>query len=406
MIHRSTTIPTSHDGPRDSSDRVLSLDVLRGLALFGILLVNMKHFATPALYGGGTSAGTMPLDRVVDGLIFVFAQGKFFPLFSFLFGLGLALQLMRWQAKGLPSTHLFIRRLGVLLVIGLAHATLVWAGDILAKYAALGLLFLVLLPHGPRVLLAASGVFLLMPVFLSRTGLEGGLATWAGFPTTAEGLQTLVDQSIAAYGSGTFVEMTRQRLVDVTYRLVKWSYVTGLFTILGMFCLGAYAGRVGFFQNADSARFRKVLGWSFGIFAASLGAFALSRWVPVLGLPPVLSILNLAGNLALTAIYVSSVVLLLDRKYAQRLLSPFASAGRMALTNYLLQSMLATAVFYGTGLYATLGSTACLGITVAIFVVQVLVSGIWLRYFRFGPFEYLWRWATYGKRPELRRRPS
>ena len=269
MLDHAQTTSVTQAEPREAADRILSLDVLRGLALFGILLVNMKHFATPALYGGGVRDGGMPLDRVVDGLIFFFAQGKFFPLFSFLFGLGLALQLMRWQAKGLPSTRLFIRRLGVLLAIGLAHASLIWAGDILAKYAALGLFFLLFLPLAPRILLAASGVLLLIPILLSGTGIEGLLASWTGFPATQAGLQSLVEHSLAAYGSGGFVEMTRQRLVDVAYRWVSWPYFSGLSTILAMFCLGAYAGRVGFFQTSDPVRFRKVLRWSLGVFGAS-----------------------------------------------------------------------------------------------------------------------------------------
>jgi uncharacterized protein len=389
--------------PANTDRRILSLDVLRGVALLGILLVNMRHFATPALYGASQQDGGIPLDRLVDGLIFFFAQGKFFPLFSFLFGLGLALQLLRWQANGLPSTQLFLRRLSVLLGIGLAHATLIWAGDILAKYAALGLLFLLVLPLPPRMLLAGAGLLLMTPILLTGSGLEHALATLAGFPTTAATLQPYAEQSLAVYGSGTYVELTRQRFVDFSYRLVAWPYLSSLFTILAMFCLGAYAGRQGVFQGALTQRFRKVLVVSLGLFITALLGFVLSRWVPLFAAPQVRSTLHLAGNLAMTATYVAGVVLLLERSTWQKLLSPFASAGRMALTNYLLQSVLATAVFYGTGLYGKLGSTACLGITVALFAMQVLYSRLWLQHFRFGPIEWLWRWATYGKRPAMRR---
>jgi uncharacterized protein len=395
--------PADAPSPEEGDRRILSLDVLRGVALLGILLVNMRHFATPALYGSSQPDGGIPLDRLVDGLIFFFAQGKFFPLFSFLFGLGLVLQLLRWQAKGLAYTPLFVRRLAVLLGIGLAHATLIWAGDILAKYAALGLLFLLVLPLPPRLLLVGAGLLLMTPILLTGSGIEHGLATLAGFPTTAAGLQPYVDQSLAAYGSGSFVEMTRQRLGDFTYRLVAWPYLSSLFTILAMFCLGAYAGRQGYFQGALKPRFRKVLGLSLAIFATALLGFVLSRWVPLLAAPQVRSTLHLAGNLAMTATYVASVVLLLERAPWQKWLSPFASAGRMALTNYLLQSVLATDVFYGAGLYGKLGSTACLAITIALFALQVLYSRIWLQHYRFGPVEWLWRWATYGKRPAMRR---
>lgn len=396
--------PANIAQPEDADRRILSLDVLRGVALFGILLVNMRHFASPALYHSGFQAGAaLPSDRLVDGLIFFFAQGKFFPLFSFLFGLGLAMQLHRWQAKGLPSTRLFVRRLSVLLAVGLAHATLIWAGDILAKYAALGLLFLVILPLPPRMLLVGAGALLMTPILLTGSGIESLLATLAGFPSSASDLQPYVERSLTVYGSGSFVEMTRQRLVDVTYRLVAWPYLSSLFTILAMFCLGAYAGRQGFFQPPLAGRFRKVLSVSLGLFATTLLGFVLSRWLPLLAIPPVLKTLHLAGNLAMTAAYVAGLVLLLERAPWQKLLSPFASAGRMALTNYLLQSVLATSVFYGTGLYGALGSTVCLGITLALFALQVLLSRIWLQHYRFGPLEWLWRWATYGKRPAMRR---
>ncbi len=392
-------------GTEPADTRILSLDVLRGVALLGILIVNMRHFATPALYlAGAPRDGALPLDRLVDGLIAVFAQGKFFPLFSFLFGLGLALQLIRWEAKGIPTTRRFIRRLGVLLGIGLLHATVIWSGDILAKYAALGLIFLVALKLPPRLLLAGSAALLAIPVLLTGSGLEDRLASLAGFSTAPADLQVLADRSMAAYGSGSFAEMTRQRLTDFTFRLVHWPYLSGLLTILSMFCLGAYAGRRGLFEPPLAGRFRTILLASLGVFAASLAAFAASRGLPALAVPPVLKTLHLAGNLSMTAFYVAGLVLLLESAPWRSWLSPFASAGRMALTNYLLQSLLATAIFYGTGLYGRLGSAACLGLTLAIFVFQVLLSRYWLEHFRFGPLEWLWRWATYGERPEMRRK--
>jgi len=386
------------------TSRILGLDVLRGVALFGILLVNMRHFSTPALYAGGASqAGSLPVDRLVDGLIFFFAQGKFFPLFSFLFGLGLVLQLQRWRAKGAPSSRLFLRRLAILLIIGLLHGTLIWAGDILAKYAVLGLLFLVLLPLPPRVLLGGAGALLMVPIMLNGLGVEGLLAGVAGYPTTPEGLKAMAEQSLAVYGSGSFAEMTRQRLLDLGYRLVNPSYFSGLFTILGMFCLGAFAGQRGLFHPPVAGRFRMMLVVGLGGFALSMVGFIASRFLPMLAAPPVLKTLNLVGNLSMTAMYIAAVVLVLERASWRERLAPLASAGRMALTNYLLQSLLATAIFYGLGYYGRLGSAACLGITLAIFGIQVVASRLWLERFRFGPLEWLWRWGTYGKRPAMRR---
>ncbi|MOA27396.1 hypothetical protein D3C78_1482730 [compost metagenome] len=170
-----------------------------------------------------------------------------------------------------------------------------------------------------------------------------------------------------------------------------------------MFCLGAFAGQRGLFHPPVAGRFRMMLLMGLGGFALSLAGFVASRFLPLLAAPPVLKTLNLVGNLSMTATYVAAVVLLLERASWRERLAPLASAGRMALTNYLLQSLLATAIFYGLGYYGRLGSAACLAITLGIFGLQLVASRMWLERFRFGPLEWLWRWGTYGKRPAMRR---
>jgi uncharacterized protein len=388
-----------------ADDRIASLDVLRGIALFGILLVNMAHFAWPTMYMAGAHAESPggPIDHAVDTLIMVVGQGKFFPLFSFLFGLGLAIQFLSWQKKGAPTTRLFLRRLSFLLVIGFLHATLIWAGDILFKYAALGLMFFAVLRLPPRHLLVGAAGILGLPFLLGFLNVDVHLAALTGMPQTPAEYQALAAQSMAAYGQGSFLEMTAQRFTDFSYRLLAWPYASGLFTILAMFCLGAYAGRKQLFRGPVAARFRQGFVVSLGLWATCLGVFALSSALPGVVPPQATKVVKLLWNLSTTGIYITGVVLLLERTAWRERLAPLASTGRMALTNYLLQSVLATAVFYGTGLYGRLGSAACLGVTVAIFALQVVLSRYWMQRFRFGPVEWCWRWVTYGKRPPMRR---
>jgi uncharacterized protein len=197
--------------------------------------------------------------------------------------------------------------------------------------------------------------------------------------------------------------MTQQRLTDYRFRLGSWTYLSGMFTILSMFCLGAYAGRTNVFRTQVATRFKVVakaacVTW----FTAAVVAQLSSGPLPIL--PPQLNKLAmLLQNLSTTAIYVSGILLLFELPAWRVRLAPLSFAGRMALTNYLLQSVLATSIFYGTGLYGKLGSAAGLGIAILIFVFQLVASYLWLERFRFGPVEWLWRWTTYGERPPLRR---
>lgn len=406
---------------KPAQERLAVVDSLRGIALLGILLVNMAAFKSPYAYaflGTATGEAISGIDHAVRWLIAFLAEGKFYSTFSFLFGLGFALQLTRLEAQGAPAKLIYARRLGVLLLIGLAHATLIWSGDILVIYALLGFILLLFRQRAPRTILAWAGLLWAIPILL-MAALVGLLALAASVPESAKileqssrevltELRAEAQRALQAYGQGTVGEILRHRLSEL-----GMIYLFGLFgvpTILAMFLLGLYAGRRGIFQDlsAHQALLRKVA-WAGLLLGLPLnGAYAwlasqLATDFSLLALFQVLLFFFLAPALLCLG-YLSVMTLLLQREQWQQRLGWLPAVGRTALSNYLLQSVIGTLIFYnyGLGLYGQVSVTVGLLLTLAIYIVQVLLSHWWLRRFRFGPAEWLWRSLTYGQRQPMR----
>lgn len=401
-------------GPLTPSERIAWIDVLRGLAIFGILLENMLFFGGPSnLLQMDQPWWSSPIDRIVVWAIQWLEQGKFYSLFSFLFGLGMALQMQRIEAHGGRFVRVCVRRLVVLLLIGLCHATLVWWGDILTTYAVLGFVLLAFRIRGDKTLVFWSLVCWLVPVVLVAgvTGLvalvrlfpEGATALEQNVAARQEMLVQLAHYSVASYAHGSYAEILAQRVLDLQQAWIGTAFAApGIFM---MFLLGLWAGRRGLVDDpAEHPRLlRRLLLWGLPLgllchlgYVLSLGSGSRSEPSPVqlggyvlytLGLPP------------LTFGYAAAVVLLAGRAGRVGLLAPLAAVGRMSLTNYLVQSLLCTTLFYsyGFGLYGRIGPALGLVPTVLIYTGQVFFSVWWLRRFRFGPLEWLWRSLTYGQ---------
>jgi uncharacterized protein len=408
--------------PVGKTERLDVLDILRGFALGGVAIVNIALGSTPVYtLASNTQLWTNPLDQLAIGVIRFFAEGKFYPLFSFLFGLGFALMLTNAVARGGRFGWVYTRRLVVLLAFGLVHAFFIWFGDILVLYSLLGVVLLVFFRHRrPRALLVWVSIFLLVPLLLygalvglltvGRASPESAAQIDASLTQAMEEYRVLADQANRVYSSGTWAEIQAQRTQDV---LFLWSTMPFFApTVFAMFLLGVYAHRRGVFQDV-SAHLPfvgrvflggLVLGLS-GSVGYVLTAESASRAVPTFDTLLMTAAFGLGGP-ALAMAYAAGLILLLHHKPAwRRRLAPLGAAGRMALTNYLLQSILATGVLYsyGLGLYG-IGPAAALLLAVAIYVVNVLLSVWWLRHFQFGPAEWLWRSLTY-LRPQPFRRP-
>lgn len=396
-------------------DRHLALDVLRGFALFGILLVNFDWFsrALPEIVLG-SRADLHGLDRAVDFLIQTLATGKFYAIFSMLFGAGFALMLDRATAREAPFWGTYLRRLAMLAVIGALHITLIWAGDILLTYAIVGFVMVLLFRKTPvtRLWKWALALILLPALLGGLAGLAVGLANLD--PTAAAAiaaemakgraeLDAAIEASRNAYVSGTFAEVMANRWSD-------WSFGASHFLfwippILGYFLLGRWLLSTGRLTDAGShARWfgrMRLLGIGLGLPLSAAGAWLMVGENLMLPTPntAAATVLISIGALLLSLGWLSCVV------PAAPALAWLAPAGQMALSNYLLQSLVWTLVFYGYGLgfWDQVPRTWHPLLAVAFFALQVPVSRWWLERFHFGPAEWLWRAATYGQVPPMRR---
>ena len=385
-------------------ERIDAIDILRGVAILGILIVNMSLFSM---------AAEAPAHGIVDRLILFFAQEKFKTLFSFLFGLGLAVQMMRAEARGARFLPLYARRLAVLFLIGAAHFVLVWDGDILHDYALLGVVLLLFRHRAPKTLLVWAGVFLAIPLlfyglttYSSITGhANPQVQKWIAYETGADEPEFVEDIG-RMYARGTYGEMVAFRARELPRDM---SPDTDDAFVLAMFLLGLFAGRRRIVHDIAAHRdlIQRVLAWGLLIGIAGNLAFAAGGSYD----PEPTSVTQNVGRLclvfaapALSLCYAAAIVLLTRAETWRRRLAPLGAVGRMALSNYLLQSLICTMIFYSYGLarFGRVGPSVGLLLTIAIFLVQIPLSVWWLRRFRFGPIEWLWRSLTYWQRQPMR----
>lgn len=393
--------PPAGDRPLAGGERLQVVDALRGAALLGILLVNVLAFSGPSFLYGPPLGYWRGVDRWVEWGVLVLAEGAFYSIFSLLFGLGLGLQLRRRDpATALPR---FRRRLWALLGIGLLHRVLIWLGDILTDYALVGFALTLLAGASVTALLlggvALWGVSLLFALSFALDAapaapLPGGAALWA-------------QPWLELFGRGSWVELVAYRWEQLGPGLAGTLYL--LPGLLGLFALGLALARLGVFQAPARHRpaIRRLLWLTLPLALACKALYGAqllageTRWRLLLS--------TTGGGPLLGASYAALLTLAWSAEgrpaWLQRLADGLAAAGRMALTNYLAQSLLFTLLYYGygLGLYGRLGPAAGEALALALFALQVGGSRWWLARFRFGPLEWLWRGLTYGRLPPLSR---
>lgn len=401
------TQPTIATAPIAAGERIAVIDVLRGFALFGILVVNMASFKGS---GFGALRDASVVDQAATWLIAFGFQTKFYVLFSFLFGYGLSVQMSRAAARGSWIVPRFVRRLVFLLLLGLLHALLLFIGDILVTYALLGMILLLLRNAPDRVLLrVAVGLVAGTAVVVALAGVA--LATLSsGTPVPPE-TGAEIGQSAAAY-RGTPIEVIATRVREYPGTLAFALFGQGP-TALAMFLVGLWMGRRRVLERVDDVipLLRRVL--AVGLAVGVPGAIVWATFRVVNGFSFDARFLwaaavDFATAPFLSAVYGSALILLYHSPEWQRWLAPLALVGRMSLSNYLFQSLVAAFVFTGYGLrwYGQIGSAQGLLLSVLLFALQLPLSAWWLRRFQFGPAEWLLRSFTYGRRQPLRVRPA
>ncbi|KIL45648.1 DUF418 domain-containing protein [Jeotgalibacillus soli] len=381
--------------PVDATSRIASLDVMRGFSLLGILIVNMIAFHSPMYYYDPYTWWGDTANRTVYWWIDVFAQASFYPLFSMMFGYGLAIQYRRSVEKGSNFMPFAIKRLLILLGIGIIHAFVIWSGDILISYAVVGLLLIWMLKlDGKWLLILGLILFLLPQVLLS------GIMILASFidPTgiTYFSAPQAIQSSIEAYGSGSIQAIFEQRTSDWMYANSPAAFVTLMITILPLMMIGAGVSKLGLLEKAKE---KKKMLWTIALITLT-AALAL-KTAPYWGEQNLayVFIQDFVGGPILSMSYMALIALYMTGEKRAALLRPIAQVGRMSLTNYLMQSIIGTLIFYnyGLGLYGEVNLSTSVLLALGIFVIQVILSELWLAKYKRGPMETLWRRLSYGK---------
>lgn len=399
-------------GPVASGDRLTVMDMLRGAALLGVFAMNVEWFSRPMQeMGSGIPATATGLDHAVAWAVHVLVAGKFWTMFSLLFGMGFVLMADRIAAAGRSVERVFARRMAALFVFGLLHIALLWPGDILHTYAMAGLLLMVMRGLAPVwQLVAGLALYFGMAAFyLANAGLllvvpEAMLDEMrAQFAASAASAAVI-------YPDGGFLAVTGRRLLDYIQIGLQGQLVL-VPMAAGVFLVGSWLMRGGWLRDPLAHRrfWWRLLAIALPpglLFTAAGVAVGTSFSGGIVDPRAIASAgLMLLGALPLSLAYVALLVLAWSSAIGARILGVLAPAGRMALTHYLAQSLVCSLLFYGYGfgLWGEWGRAAQTGLVLGVFALQVAVSHVWLAGHRYGPMEWLWRWATYGRRPQWRR---
>lgn len=400
-------VPGNH--PVQPEQRYHVLDVLRGFALFGILVINAIVFSGIFFLAPVGAVDFSTLDTSVYKALDVLVLGKFYSIFSLLFGIGFFIFLSRAEMRGSGARGLFSRRLLILLAIGLAHG-FVWAGDILTLYAMMGFLLLLFYRSQPRTLLFWIAGILLLRILIYCvmwwSGMDHPLApspedSGGGVPEDgSSAVSAIVDGFHGGYLAvfQTNFSLIYGRWMDLLVSMRP-------FSVLVMFLIGLWIGRAGILEELQSRSrwLRRWAGWGLGLGLPLNGLWIW--WIkdvsPYLPGSPMGLIEVLVSTIAVPLLalgYVAGIALLMQKGRAVGWLMLLAPVGRMGLTNYLMQTVVGIVIFYGIGfgLFGQVGVATAVALMIPVYVAQVLYSTWWLRHFRFGPAEWLWRRLTYG----------
>lgn len=407
---------TNQVAPIKSVNRIIYLDVLRGIAIFFIFSANIVYFSGHFDYPAENRLGTtfFPIDDYFELMMYTLVDGKFYSIFSLLFGIGCAIQYNNLTKHNKPFLPFFRRRMFWLLMIGLVHLLFLWIGDILTLYALLGFVLTWFVNLNSKRLLMYATVLILLPIL---NWLIINFFEW-NYPSYFFNLNLKYNQSlnlpisewhgvsmtdfIAYIENNSILRFFKVTLGNPLIRLGSILREGRAFKVLGIFMIGLWAGRKILNENLldNTAFLKKIAIWGICVgLPVSIIRTCITYFSSHDTFWSLMETLSYTfGTVPLALGYAASLALVFKKR--KNLLNWFAPVGKMALTNYLLQSLLAIILFYGIGFgfAGELGYTLIIVIAVTIFSLQVVFSKWWLKTHKFGPMEWIWRQLTYGKR--------
>ena len=402
--------------PVQAAEREKFMDVLRGFAILGIFIANLgsglswynesAHMTGPMLMEGW--------DHKMLFLHHMFIEGKFYSIFSLLFGWGIALQIKRGLAKDINPIPTIRRRLFFMLILGAVHL-LIWNGDIVFFYAMLGFLLIPLRKFSNKTLLVTGAVLILTPILFYWLKMEYPVLNYPaekmnelGIKVTSNMLPIKSQEDyMALMQHGSWWDQFKVNVGGVFFRYGYLFFVSRIPKVVGMFLIGYVIGRTDFYKNI--VQHKKLLYYLIGIgivvgLPANYYLAYYMAWhdgdyygLKTNGLYQ--TIFYAFGVVPLALLYVSVFMLSFQANTGRKILSVLAPVGKMAFSNYIMQSLIGNFVFLGAGLgyMGTVGPVYYTMFGILVFIGQIIISTIWLKYFNYGPLEWLWRSATYSK---------
>jgi len=403
---------TTHT-PIEPKQRIEILDILRGFALLGIIFNNMLYFSGYSFmpFENLKQIIAFQLNEKIYDFLDIIVTAKFYTLFSILFAVGFYIQFNKYKNDSTNFLKTYRRRIFILFIIGLIHS-LIWYGDILLTYSIIAFILILFRNVKTKNLFRWSLFFILLPLLIDLA-----------FLPFSPSLDTISPENTASVAHVQYPDMTAEVVINtfqngsvaeiffLNIHNIAWKYLSyipsgRLFTILGIFLLGYYLASIDFFIKKTKSTFLLISSLFIGLLttisAKLLGGSSLQ-------FPPTFSnilykLLLVAGQIFMCTFYITSIFKILQTSIGKRALKQLIPMGRMALSNYLFQTIIMIIVFYNFGfnLIGRLGLFPITGIAILILVLQIIFSNIWLRHYRFGPFEWIWRSLTYKKRIKIK----
>ena len=395
--------------PVKSSERYVILDALRGIALLGICLANYPEFSLYT-FQGKEAVEAMPtanIDHLWRYFHYIFIDGKFYTLFSLLFGIGFFIIISNIAKKNQGGLAVFYRRMLILVIIGTLHLFFLWAGDILLLYALIGLTLPLFRNISNKKLIIISATLILFPIAMDtftvltdhRFSLEIPVRKAIQYFNAKNGIN---DDNFGVWllEGKNYSDVLKFNLSGSFIRCIEFIEGNRVFKVLGLFILGLYIGRNRIYANLDkhADTLKKVRNYGFLLGFPVSCFFA---WNEMNQQPT-----GLIGSAALYAFsvvpmsfaYISSICLWYFKHQDKKIVKIIAAPGRMTLSNYIGQSAIGMIIFYGIGFGLALTGLIYVELIAAgVFMFQIVYSNVWFRYFRFGPLEWIWRMFTYLK---------